>query len=100
MILYNVTIKIARDNEEEWLHWMKSDHIPEVMKTGMFTGFHVCRLLEQAEDEDTTYVIQYRCENKEKLDHYFKHFAPALRAQHDSRYKNKFVAFRTVMEIV
>ena len=100
MLLYNVTVKINRDAEQEWLEWMKKIHIPDVMNTGQFTGSHICKLLDQPEDDDSTYVIQYRCENREKFEWYLKTFAPALRNQHNARYKDKFVAFRTLMEIV
>ena len=34
MILYNVTVNIDTDVEEDWIEWMKETHIPEVMKTG------------------------------------------------------------------
>jgi len=100
MLLYNVTVKIDRGAEQEWLEWMKQKHIPAVMSTGQFTGSHICKLLDQPEDEDSTYVIQYRCESREKYDFYLQNFAPAFRGEHNVRYKGRFVAFRTLMEIV
>ena len=36
MILYNVTVKILPEVAEEWEKWMKAEHIPEVMATGLF----------------------------------------------------------------
>ncbi|MBS1656895.1 MAG: DUF4286 family protein [Chitinophagales bacterium] len=33
MIIYNVTIKIYREAEAEWLNRMKTKHIPDVMST-------------------------------------------------------------------
>lgn len=100
MLLYNVTVTIDSDSEVEWLDWMKRKHIPDMMKTGQFTGSHICKLLDQPEDDDSTYVIQYQCESREKFNNYNKNFAPALRDEYNSRYKDKFVAFRTLMEIV
>jgi antibiotic biosynthesis monooxygenase (ABM) superfamily enzyme len=100
MLVYNVTIKILRGKEEEWLQWMTSKHIPDVMSTGFFLSSQICRLLDQPEGDDPTYVIQYRCESKEKLDHYLENFSPALREEHNQRYKDQFVAFRTVMEVI
>ncbi|HYV93493.1 MAG TPA: DUF4286 family protein [Chitinophagales bacterium] len=100
MLLYNVTVKIDRDAEQEWLEWMKQKHIPDVMSSGQFAGSHICKLLDQPEDDDTTYVIQYRCESRENYEFYLKNFAPALQDEYNARYKGKFVAFRTLMEIV
>jgi len=99
MLLYNVSVKVDRDVEEEWLHWMKSKHIPDVMNTQQFVESHIGRLIDPpADEEGVTFVIQYRCENMEKLNLYFENFAPALREEFNSRYKDKTTLFRTVIE--
>ena len=36
MIIYNVTVNIEDDVHEDWITWMKTTHIPEVMSTGYF----------------------------------------------------------------
>jgi hypothetical protein len=100
MILYNITLKIAADVETEWLKWMKENHIPDVMKAGKFLDARISRLLNKDEGDESTYVIQYTCENLEQYNFYIGNYAKALRDEHMAKYKNKFVAFRTVMEIV
>ncbi len=101
MIIYNVTVKIENSVQEEWLDWMKRVHIPEVMATRCFSESKIMRLLDPPADEQgTTYAIQYFCESMGTLQGYWKDFAPALQADHTQRYKDKFVAFRTVMELV
>ena len=37
MLLYNVTVGIDKELEQEWIDWMKQQYIPVVMKTEMFT---------------------------------------------------------------
>jgi len=101
MILYNVTVKIENSIQEEWLDWMKQVHIPEVMATQCFSGHKIMRLLDPPPDsQGTTYAIQYYCETSDILQKYWANFAPALQKDHTERYKGKFVAFRTVMELV
>jgi hypothetical protein len=100
MLIYNVTIKIQSEAEGEWLQWMKSKHVPDVMSNGQFLSSQISRLLDQPEGDDPTYVIQYRCESHEMLNTYLQKFSPALREEHNARYKNRFVAFRTVMEVI
>lgn len=99
MILYNVTVKVDRDVADDWLTYMQS-HIRDVLSTGCFSGYRMCRLLEQPEGEDPTYTIQYECESKDILNHYLEAFAPALRDDVNQKFKDKFVAFRTVMEVL
>ena len=100
MIIYNLTINIDQSVEEDWLTWMKSNHIPDVMLTGMFKEYKLLRLLGDDESGGHTYCVQYMCENIEKFQQYEDIFAPALRSEYNNRYKDKFVAFRTLLETV
>ena len=100
MILYNVTVKIAVEVEADWLQWMREVHIPEVMATGIFEHSRLARLLHP-EDEDplgSTYSIQYTAPSMERLNFYFEQHAPALQKAHTERYKDRFVAFRSILE--
>lgn len=100
MILYNVTIKIDASIHDEWVQWMKAVHIPEVMHTGLFTEFKMMRLLEQDESDGITFAIQYFSNTMNEYKQYKEKFAPALQKQASDRYEGKFVAFRTLMEVV
>lgn len=99
MIIYNVTVKIDNDIHEEWLQWMREIHIPEVMATGCFTKNELAKVLVDDTDGQT-YSIQYRCSDRAQLDQYFEQHAPKLQQEHTDRYKEKFVAFRTLLELV
>ena len=99
MIIYNVTINIEDEVHDDWLQWMKTVHIPDVMNTGLFTENKICKVLG-VDDEGTTYSIQYTCMNMEELEKYQQEHAPRLQQEHTERYRNKFVAFRTLLEIL
>jgi len=96
-IIYNVTINIDDDIKEEWLQWMKTVHIPDVMATGCFEEFKICRLLVE-EEKGTTFAIQYTAKSLEAFENYQKNFASALQKEHSEKFKEKFVAFRTLLE--
>lgn len=101
MILYNVTVKIALDVHEDWLKWMKEKHIPDVLATGFFETYRMAKILGlEDEEEGLTYSIQYETPSMEVLNNYLALHAPALQKEHSERYKNKFVAFRSLMELV
>lgn len=100
MIIYNVTISIENSAAEEWLEWMKTVHIPEVMATTYFIKNQIARVMEDEETGGKTYAIQYTARNMEDLLEYQRDFAPALQAKHSERYQNRYVSFRTVLEII
>ncbi|MEO6189464.1 MAG: DUF4286 family protein [Saprospiraceae bacterium] len=99
MIIYNVTVKINLEIESDWLLWMKSHHIPDVLNTGSFLKCRILKLLID-ETDGSTYAIQYDCESQEVLDHYRTHLSSTLQKDHTSRYEGKFVAFRTTLELI
>lgn len=99
MIIYNVTVKVAPEVNAEWLNWMRKEHIPEVMKTGLFMDHRIFRLLDQAETDGVTYAIQYTCNTIRDYELYARDHAPRLQQNHHARYPNN-VAFRTILELI
>jgi hypothetical protein len=99
MIIYNVTVNIENDVREEWLNWMKTVHIPDVMATGYFIENRICKVLVD-EEQGTTYSVQYTISDLEKLKEYQRLEAPRLQKAHNDKYASKAVAFRTLLEIV
>lgn len=98
-ILYNVTIKVEKEVVEEWCSWMLTSHIPEVMSTGCFLNSSFNKILLEDDEDGETYTTQYLCENMKTLQSYLGSYAPRLQNEHQKRYNDKFVAFRSVMEV-
>ena len=99
MYIYNVTINIQEDVHQEWLDWMKTEHIPEMLDTGKFKKALMTRVLVQEEMGGITYSVQYTAENREMLQKYYSEDAPRLRGK-SGKFEGKFVAFRTELEVV
>lgn len=99
MIVYNVTVKVDNEVHDDWFKWMKEQHIPDVMKTGLFASNNMMKVL--VDDEDgVTYSIQYRTTSWENLKEYQDKHATGLQKEHTEKYAGKFVAFRTLLEEV
>jgi hypothetical protein len=99
MILYNVTVSIDPEIHENWLDWMRSTHIPQVMGTGCFLESRISRVHGE-EEGGMTFAITYLSQTEEKFKEYEKVHAPALQADHSSRYAGKFAAFRTTLSVL
>lgn len=99
MVIYSVTLNIDEEVHEDWLNWMKNHHIPDVMSCGIFKEHRFLKVLSRNDGEEGyTYNIQYSCPSMKELDRYQKEYAPKLQEEHQQRYENKFVAFRTLLE--
>jgi hypothetical protein len=100
MIIYNVTINIDHAVHDEWLKWMKNIHIPEVMKTGIFLENRMLKVLGDEDSGGVTYSVQYTCRSLDDFKNYENQFANEIRKKHLDKYQDKFVAFRTLLEVV
>ena len=100
MIVYNISIQIDPSIEKEWLQWQKNEHIPEVMASAQFTDYKFYRLLEQDETESIFYVMQFFAASEAHYNTFIQEYAGNLRQKTFDRWGDKFIAFRTVMEVV
>ena len=100
MIIYNVTINIDESAHDQWLNWLKTKHIGEVLATGCFYKAKLSRVLVEEEMGGTTYSIQYSTESNEKLQEYYKTYAPKLREEGMRLFGDKMLAFRTELEVI
>ncbi|RYD78319.1 MAG: DUF4286 family protein [Sphingobacteriales bacterium] len=101
MILYNVTINIDEHVHDEWLSWMKHEHIPMVMETGYFVTYKLFRIMHKMEGETGhTYSVQFFAANVTDYETYRDTQAPRLQEITAQKYGGRFAAFRTVLEEV
>ena len=99
MYLYNVTYNVEPDVVENWLKWMKSFYIPEVMKMGYFSEFKIFKLLNEVPDSTgVTYTIQYFTQSIDHVESYLEKHAGKMVELHNSKYKDKHVSFRTLLQ--
>ncbi|WP_282159778.1 DUF4286 family protein [Ulvibacterium marinum] len=100
MYIYNVTTNIDESVHDEWLRWMKEIHIPDVLATGKFLNAKMSKVLVEEEMGGITYSVQFTTLNKDTLEKYYAEDAQRLRTDALKRFPNKFVSFRTELEII
>lgn len=100
MIIYNVTINIDESVHEQWLHWMQTKHIKEMLNTGCFKSARLVKVLVDEDMGGVTYSAQYFAENQAALDDYKNNHAPNLRSEGLQLFADKMLTFRTDLEII
>lgn len=100
MIIYNITIKVDHAIASDWLRWLQAVHIPEVMATGCFKKYQLVRLMDLDETEGPGFAIQYYAEDYTSYQRYLIDYAEGLRQKSFDLWGNRFIAFRTVMEVI
>ena len=98
MIVYNITVNISYQAEKDWLTYMKSVYIPEIVATDLPLECKLLRLLTEIENEGSTYTTQFTFRTMEDFLAYQTHFQPMLQERHHELFNGQYVSFRTLLE--
>ena len=99
-IIYNVTTKVDGTIAKEWLHWLKQEHISDMIGTGCFTHAVILQMTEVDETEGPTYAVQYHAESKALYNRYINEFSNDMRQRSLNRWGNKIISFRSVLKVI
>jgi len=100
MIVYNVTTKVTPAIQQDWLQWIKEEHIADIIGTGCFTHAVVLQLLETDDSEGPTYTVQYFADSKSLYNNYIASHAEKMRQKAFDKWGNQFIAFRSLMQVI
>jgi hypothetical protein len=98
MIIFNITVNISYAAEKEWLQYMKTVHIPEILATKLPLECKLLRLLTEIENEGSTYTSQFTFRTMEDFLAYQTHFQADLQERHHALFNGQYVSFRTLLE--
>ena len=99
-IIYNVTVKVENSIADDWMKWLMDEHGPQIIATNCFKKFTALKLLEQDDAEGVTYAVQYFADNMQNYERYLAEFADHFRRESINKWGQKFIAFRTVMQVM
>ena len=100
MYIYNVTTNIEKASSAQWIHWMQTKHIPDVLGTGKFLSAKMTKVLVEEDMGGVTYSVQYTTKDKATLENYYEEDAPRLRKDTEALFAGKLVSFRTELEVL
>ncbi|MCE7066195.1 DUF4286 family protein [Dyadobacter sp. CY326] len=98
MIIFNITVNISHTAEKEWLHYMKTVQIPEILSTTLPIECKLLRLLTEIENEGSTYTCQFSFRTMEDFLAYQTHFQADIQERHHQLFNGQYVSFRTLLQ--
>jgi hypothetical protein len=100
-VIYAVAVDVDADTAPEWLDWMRTVHVPEVLATGCFRGCTISRVQVPASPAGReSFTLEYRAVSSKRLREYQDHHASRLQRAHGERYAGRFEASRSVREVL
>lgn len=98
MILFNITVNISPEAEQEWLQYMKEIYIPSVMASGLPLENKLLKLLTEIESDGITYTNQYIFATIEDFMTYQDEFQSEIIEKHHAKFNGQYVSFRSLLE--
>ena len=100
MILYNITYSVEKEIENQWLDWIKTEYVAEIVQTGLVVEHNILKLLTEIDNGGVTYSFQCWFKTMAECEAYQIQFADDIQDKHYQRFKGKFVEFNTLLEKV
>ena len=100
MITYQVEVVVPDVLIEQWLGYMTSEHIDDVVKTGYFTSARLTRVIDSTLPDSTVFRVIYTLPSLKALEEYQRNSAPALQAHHTELFGTSVRATRSVTELL
>jgi hypothetical protein len=92
MIVYNVTFSVDKEVGDEWISWMKDQHLPSVSM--LFESFKILKVLSHDDEQTLSFAVQYFSKSIESIEKY------SLNDEIEKRYGDRVLAFPTLLKEV
>lgn len=86
MVIYTVEIVVPIDIQTEWIEWMTTKHIPEIMKTGYFNESRPFQVVDPETPNKVTFEIRYDCKSLDDYRKYRDEESGRLAAMHSEKF--------------
>jgi hypothetical protein len=94
-ISYEVTVRTENaEVGQDFAAWMRLEHIPDVLATGLFRGAEFAQL------DDHSFRTRYLAATREDLDRYHAEHAPRLRDDFSRRFGSSATASREIWQLL
>ncbi|MBV7441111.1 DUF4286 family protein [Weeksellaceae bacterium TAE3-ERU29] len=100
MKIYNITFIVENSVQKEWLKWLKETHIKTVMETGCFSSARFTKVLSHKEPGAENFSVQFLTETNDGIENYLNNYAPKIKHEIITIFKNKVLFFETEMEYI
>ena len=96
----NETFKVDWSILDDWMEWVIKTLIPAIQKSEHVTSAKLVKIVSLDDMDGPTYALQVGHDSKASYNHYMELELPQLMQPAYERWKDRFVGFRTLMEVI
>ena len=92
MIVYNVTFSVDKEIADDWLSWMKDEHLPSV--SVLFDSCKMLKVLSHEDEQTFSFAVQFYSTSIQSIEKY------SLNNDVETRFGDRVLAYPTLLEEV
>ncbi|ADQ79397.1 hypothetical protein Palpr_1250 [Paludibacter propionicigenes WB4] len=100
MLIFNITYLVSDKVRAPWLTWVREQHIPFMLNSNYFTQPQLARVITSAEQEGTSFSVQFRVEDMRTLKLWNQEFSAEFKEECSRQFGSEVVFFTTVLDLI
>ena len=100
MLIFNTTYKVSTKENENWIIWIKEQHIPFMLTSGNFAKPQITKIVGSEDDEGTSYSVQFHIADMQTLLNWHKENASSFQNSCSAASGSEVSFFSTVLELI
>lgn len=100
MYLLSITINIEDELRDEWMAWVTTKVKSLLSDKELVHDFRVLKIMKEEPGQGSTYSFQYHLHNLGQVELFEERYNREVAAEMYRFYKEKFVEFRTKLEVI
>ncbi len=100
MLILNTTFLVSDEIQNQWLEWVREQHIPFMLNTKYFIKPQIAKIISNDATDGTSYSVQFQINNRETLEKWQREFAGKFEQNCYKIFGNEALFFSTILEIV
>lgn len=98
MILYNTTFIVEEKVNEEWLNWLKSEHVNDYLKSSCFLGARLGKITSHVEPGAISYSLQFFANDELILTNFKDNYLAEIQQKSLQKFGTNVLSFASEME--
>lgn len=100
MVILNTTYSVEAQEQENWLHWLRTEYYDFLDSTGMVCSKLLTRVLVGQDGGSFSYSLQLTMEGASVYQEFEQKYLPQCEAKLINKFGTKVVSFSTLLKVL
>lgn len=100
MLIFNTTYQVTTNHTENWIQWIKTEHIPFMLKSEVFIEPQITKIVGSEDETGTSFSVQFKINDMDTLVLWHNQYAIEFQDKVSSKFGTEVVFFSTVLELL